>query len=155
MGPYPLLKLIHILSATLLFGTGLGSAFYMWRARLSGDIRVIARVSRDLVLADWLFTTPAILVQLASGLGLMQLTGYGLEQGWLRLALGLFILAGACWLLVVWIQLQVRKLATQALKPGGQLPPAYDRLMWLWFALGWPAFLAVLAIFYLMVFKPR
>lgn len=77
------------------------------------------------------------------------------EQGWLRLALGLFILAGACWLPVVWIQLRVRKLAAQALKPGGQLAPAYDRLMWLWFALGWPAFLAVLAIFYLMVFKPR
>ena len=35
------------------------------------------------------------------------------------------------------------------------LPPDYERLFRIWFALGWPAFLGVVAIFAIMIFKPQ
>ncbi|MGD2084291.1 MAG: DUF2269 domain-containing protein [Chromatiales bacterium] len=154
MDSYPLLKLVHILSATLLFGTGLGSAFYLWRAHLSGDVPAIARVARDVVLADWLFTSPAILAQLATGLALVRLTNWSLDRPWILLSIALFALAGVCWLPVVWIQIRVRALAAGAVARGSSLPEEYARLMRFWFLLGWPAFGAVLAIFVLMVYKP-
>lgn len=153
---YPLLKLVHILSATFLFGTGLGTAFYMWRADRSGDIQTIANVARNVVLADWLFTTPAVIIQPLSGFWMMYLVGFPLSEPWIVTALLLYIVAGACWLPVVWLQLRMRDMAAAAIKENKTaLPARYRRYMKIWLMLGWPAFLAVLMIFYLMVFKPR
>ncbi len=151
---YQILKTAHILSATLLFGTGLGSAFYLWRAHRSGDTAAIAATSRQAVLADWLFTTPAVILQPLTGAWMMLLAGFQLTELWIALAFGLYMLAGACWIPVVWLQIHIRDLACAAHAAGTPLPPAYHRYMTLWFALGWPAFLAVLAAFILMVFKP-
>ncbi|TVQ41307.1 MAG: DUF2269 domain-containing protein [Wenzhouxiangella sp.] len=154
MTDYLLLKLVHILSATLLFGTGLGTAFYMWRADLSGDIQAIAVVSRNVVLADWLFTTPAVIVQPLTGLWLIHLLGIQLDTTWVWLSLVLYGLVGFCWVPVVFIQIRVARQA-QRLAANG-LPPdaSHRRLMRYWYALGWPAFISVLVIFWLMVFKP-
>lgn len=154
MEPYFLLKLIHILSATLLFGTGLGTAFFMWMAHRRGDVAAIAITARHVVLADWLFTTPAIIAQFVSGTLLIQLIGWPWSQPWLMLALGLFVFVGLCWLTVVWIQLRIRALAETAHLRGEALPARYHQLMHWWFALGWPAFIGVIAIFWLMVRKP-
>jgi uncharacterized membrane protein len=154
MAAYPLLKLLHILSATLLLGTGLGSAFYLWRAHRSGEVAAIAAVSRQVVLADWWFTLPAVIVQPLTGLWLMQLAGYRLTDSWLGLALVAYCLAGACWLPVLWLQRRIRDLAAAAQASGAPLPENYRHYMRIWFALGWPAFLAVLAAFFLMVVKP-
>jgi len=148
------LKTLHILSATLLFGTGLGSAFYLWRAHRGGDVGVIAGVSRNVVLADWLFTTPAVILQPLTGFWMMSLAGYSLTAQWLWLALLLYALAGACWLPVVWLQMRIHRMASDAVANGTPLPPLYDRYMRLWFVLGWPAFIAVLAAFFLMVMRP-
>ena len=150
---YPLLRLIHIVSSTLLFGTGLGSAYYMWQAHRTGDTDVIASVTRNVVLADWIFTTPAVIAQPLTGIWMMALLGYDFSLGWLRYSLILFAVAGLCWLPVVWIQIRVRNLATHAARDGQALSPQYHQLMRYWFTLGWPAFLSVLVIFYLMVFK--
>lgn len=150
---YPLLRLIHIVSSTLLFGTGLGSAYYMWQAHRTRDADVIASVARNVVLADWMFTTPAVIVQPLTGIWMMTLLGYDFSMGWLRYSLGLFVVAGLCWLPVVWIQIKVRNLAARAASDGKALSPQYHQLMRYWFALGWPAFLSVLVIFYLMVYK--
>ncbi len=155
MESYFLLKLLHVLSATVLFGTGAGTAFFMWMAHRRGDIAAIAVTSRHVVLADWLFTTPAIAVQFLSGAALVTLIGWPWSQPWLVLAIALFVFVGLCWLPVVWIQLQVRDLAEQAHARGTSLPPRYFRLMRWWFALGWPAFIGVLVIFWLMVRKPQ
>jgi uncharacterized membrane protein len=154
MDLYPLLRLVHILSATLLFGTGLGSAFYLWRAHRRGDPPALARVARDVVLADWLFTAPAVTLQLLTGLALTGLAGWRLDQPWIAAALALFILAGACWLPVIRIQMRIRDLAAAAAEQGTGLPREHFRLMRVWFLLGWPAFGSVLAIFVLMVYKP-
>lgn len=151
---YLLLKTLHILSSTLLFGTGLGSAWYAWRAWKSGELTVIATTFRHLVVADWLFTTPTAIIQPLSGLAMVHLAGWSLGQHWLLASLALYVLAGLCWLPVVWLQLRVRDLAVQALRDGTPLPPLAGRYMAWWFALGWPAFTAFVAIFFLMVAKP-
>jgi uncharacterized membrane protein len=151
---YEAVKTVHILSATVLFGTGLGTAWFMWRADRSGDVAMIAATARNVVLADWLFTTPAVIVQPLSGLWLMHLVGYALTERWLLGTYGLYALAAACWLPVVRLQIRMRDLAAKAQLSGEPLPPDYRRLARAWFLLGWPAFLAVVVIVWLMVAKP-
>lgn len=148
------LKWIHILSSTILFGTGLGIAFFMWSAHLRGDIRVIAATARTVVIADACFTAPAVLVQLGTGLWLMQVMQLPMTLFWIKSALVLFFIVGACWLPVVWLQWRARDLAEQAVTTDSVLPPLYYRYMRWWFWLGWPAFIGVMAIFWLMVIKP-
>jgi uncharacterized membrane protein len=151
---YQLLLWVHILSATLLFGTGLGTAFHGWMAQRSGDLRVIVMVSRNVVLADWLFTAPAVVVQPITGAWMARAAGIPFTTGWLALTIGIYVLVGACWLPVVWLQIQMHRMADTALRSGQPMPALYRTYARWWFALGWPAFLGVIAIFYLMVFKP-
>lgn len=152
--PHLWLKSLHIVSATLLFGTGLGTAFHMLMDHLNGDARVIAASARHTVLADWLFTATSGVVQVASGAGLIWLVGYDPLESWLVVTYGLYLLAGGCWLKVVQLQYRMRRHAESAVADGAPLPDAYHRDMRLWFVLGWPAFTALIAVFVLMVFKP-
>lgn len=151
---YLWLRTLHILSATILFGAGVGTAYLMWRADRSADTNTVVVTARHVVAADWTFTVPAVIVQPLSGAWLWMEVGYPLGEGWLLLALGLYVVAIACWIPVVWIQIRVRDLAEVAHAAQEPLPLRYRRLMRAWFALGWPALVAMLAIFYLMVFKP-
>jgi uncharacterized membrane protein len=151
---YLWLKLAHVLSATVLFGTGLGTAFFMWRADRTGDIAAIAVTARHVVLADWLFTAPAVLVQPATGMLLARELGWSLTEPWLALALALYLVAGACWLPVVWLQMRMRDFAEAARVADAPLPERYHIYMRIWFILGWPAFSAVIAIFALMIWRP-
>ena len=155
MDGYVLLKYVHVIGATLLFGTGLGTAFHGWMAHRSGGRSAIAVVGRSVVLADWLFTAPAVVVQPATGVAMACCAGIPLTSGWLLLSVALYLLVGACWLPVVWLQIRMQALAEAAVRVGGPLPPRYFAYGRLWFALGWPAFIAVLAIFYLMIVKPE
>ena len=154
MSWYLLLKTLHILSSTVLFGTGLGSAYYALRAWRGGEVAVIAATFRHLVTADWLFIASAALLQPITGLALAYVAGWPLNQLWLLWAMGLFVLAGLCWLPVLWLQVRVRDMAVQALATGTPLPALASRYMRYWFALGCPAFIAFIAIFWLMVAKP-
>lgn len=151
---YFVLKYAHILSSTLLFGTGLGTAFHGWMAHRSSDRAAIAVVSRNVVLADWIFTAPAVVVQPATGLALAHSAGFPWHSPWLVASVALYLLVGACWLPVVWLQVRMHRMAGEAARAGAPLPPLYHRYARAWFALGWPAFLGVLAIFWLMVAKP-
>lgn len=154
MSAFEVVKALHILSATLIFGTGLGSAFFLWRAHQSNDLASLAFAARTVVLADWLFTTPAIVFQPLSGLWLADAAGYRLSENWLLWTYGLFLLAGACWLPVVRIQLRVRDLTARGLAAQGAPPETCARLLRAWFWLGWPAFLAIVVIVFLMVARP-
>lgn len=149
-----LTKTAHILGATILFGTGLGTAFQMLMAHRSGRPGTIADVARNVVLADWIFTTPAAILQPITGTALAVWMGYGLQDRWLVASILLYGITGLCWLPVVWIQYRMRVLAEAAVAASAPLPPAYHRLFRWWFALGWPAFGAVLVIVHLMVGKP-
>jgi len=154
MTTYLLVKWIHILSSVVLVGTGFGTAFYLFFANRSGNVQAQAVVSRLVVRADWWFTTPAVLVQPASGLFLAHMTGWPLSTPWLALSIALFVISGALWLPVVWLQLRMAAMARAAAEQGGVLPDTYWRYARWWEALGYPAFVAMLAVFYLMVVKP-
>jgi uncharacterized membrane protein len=154
MTTYLIVKWIHVLSSTVLFGTGTGIAFFLWMAHRRGDAQGIAHTARTVVIADAVFTAPAVVVQLASGLWLAQALGMPYSAFWVRTALVLFFVVGACWLPVLWLQVRARNLARVAADTGTPLPPAYHRAMRWWFWLGWPAFGAVAAIFWLMIAKP-
>ncbi len=151
---YMVVKWLHILSATLLFGTGIGSAFYLLLTSLTREPRAIAVVARQVVLADWLFTTPSIIIQPLSGLYLMHLAGIPLGSPWIAWSFALYFLAGACWLPVVWIQIRMRRLADEAVKARTPLAPAYWTFLKVWVGLGIPAFFALVIVFWLMVAKP-
>ena len=147
-------KWLHIISATLLFGTGLGSAFYKWRTDKSGDIHAIAITNRNVVLADWLFTTPTVVLQPVTGLWLVSLHNYALSTPWILLSIILFIIAGACWLPVVYLQIKMRDISLECLHNNVPLPQRYHQLNNMWFRLGVPAFIAIIVVFALMVGKP-
>ena len=151
---YLVVKWLHILSSTLLFGTGLGSAFYMFFASLTRDPRVIATVVRYVVIADYAFTTPTIILQPVTGLYLIHLAGFPLTSTWIVVSIALYFLAGACWLPVVWMQIKMRDMAAAANARGTELPPRYWAFLKWWVALGIVAFLALVVVFYLMVAKP-
>jgi len=151
---YITVKWLHILSSTLLFGTGLGSAFYMLFTSLTRDTRATAVVVRHVVLADWLFTTPTIILQPLTGLYLMHLAGLPLSSRWIMWSFALYFLAGACWLPVVWMQIRMRRFAEEAVRNNTELPPIYWRYLRIWVLLGIPAFFALVIVFYLMVAKP-
>lgn len=147
-------KWLHILSSTVLFGTGIGTAFYLLVASLSRDVGLTAGVTRWVVRADWLFTATTAVLQPLTGWWLMQLAGFPATARWLQWSIGLYVLAMACWLPVVWLQMRLRDVAAQALRDGVPLPPPYWRYFRWWCALGVPALGAFLAIFWLMVAKP-
>jgi len=151
---YLWIKWAHIVSSTILFGTGIGIAFFKWYADRTEAPAAQAAVLRIVVKADWFFTAPAVVTQLATGLYLASIGGWSLTQSWLRWALMLYATAGVCWLPVLWLQIAMRKLAEVAAMESAPLPLAYHRYRRLWTALGVPAFVALIAVFYLMVFKP-
>jgi len=151
---YFLLKVVHILSATVLFGTGLGTAVHFWLAHRSGNAAAIAVVARNVVLADFALTAPSGVVQPTTGIALAHLTGWPLLSPWLLATYALYALAFACWAPVVVLQMRARDLAAAAVRCEQSLPPRYFSIMRWWFALGWPAFLALVAVFVLMVAKP-
>ncbi len=151
---YNLLKWSHILSAFLLFGTGLGSAFYKWMADRSCNLQAQAITAKHVVLADYLFTTPSAIYQPISGYLLLRQLGIPVSEPWVMVSFALYMIAGLCWLPVVWLQILMRNLAQDAVQKKQTLPDEYNRLARLWFWLGWPAFLALIAAVWLMVVKP-
>jgi len=151
---YLILKFAHILGAAVLFGTGLGIAFFMLMAHRSGNPAIIAHVAGRVVLADMVFTATAVILQPLTGAALIVLAGHDAFAFWIVASIALYVLTGACWLPVVWMQARMRDLARTAAETGGALPQRYHRLYRLWFALGWPAFAAVIGIFALMVWRP-
>ncbi len=151
---YLLLKWIHILSSTILFGTGIGSAFYMFMANRRKDTASIYFATRHVVIADWLFTTPAVVIQLLSGAALVKAGGLSWDDAWIAWGLGLYLFVGACWLPVVWMQIKMRDMARVAMDVNAPLPARYWAMDKWWTILGSLAFPAVIVIFWLMVNKP-
>jgi uncharacterized membrane protein len=150
---YLALKFLHIIGAAVLLGTGAGIAFFMLLAHRTGNAGIVAGVARIVVIADFLFTATAVVVQPITGVLLTWIVGYSLLDGWIALSIALYLLTGAFWLPVVWMRM--RDLAAAAVRAGTPLPAEYHRPFRLWFAFGFPAFGAVVAIFWLMIAKPQ
>ena len=149
------LRWLHIIGAAVLFGTGAGIAFFMLMAQRTGRAELVAHVAGTVVVADAVFTATAVVVQPITGALLAQATGWPLTQGWIVLSLALYGVTGLFWLPVVWIQLRIRNLARAAAARNEPLPAEEKRLFRIWFACGFPAFAAVLAILWLMVTRPE
>ncbi|NYE64030.1 putative membrane protein [Duganella sp. 1224] len=150
---YLAIKWLHILSATAMFGTGFGTAFYMFFTNRTRNVAAIAVVTRLVARADWWFTTPSVIIQPLSGLWMVHLAGFPLGSAWIVWSIALYLLAGACWLPVVWLQLRMRDMAQQAARDATPLPERYWRYEKIWTALGVPAFAALLVVYWLMVHK--
>ncbi|MBU0800383.1 MAG: DUF2269 domain-containing protein [Alphaproteobacteria bacterium] len=154
MDGYFIVKTLHIMSSTILFGTGLGIAFFMLRSYFTTNPQEKLFAVKNTVLADYIFTAPAVLLQPLTGFWLLSKGGYSATDSWLVVTYILYALAGACWLPVVWIQIRLKHMLTDSIRTGQALPPRYHRLFRTWFILGWPAFIALVIIFFLMVYKP-
>jgi len=154
MDIYFVVKTLHILSSTILFGTGIGIAFFMFRSYFTDDLQEKLYASRNTVLADYIFTFPAVIVQPLTGFWLVWQSGYDWMSMWLFATYVIYIIAGLCWLPVVWIQIQLKKMVIHSMGSGAELPARYNKLFKLWFLLGWPAFIGLVAVFFLMVIKP-
>lgn len=147
---YPSVKFIHIISATLLFGTGLGSAFYMFMAYRTGNTKLMAATNRFVVIADFIFTTPTVIIQLVTGLYLLNYLGLSWTSTWSLSVLALYAFVGACWLPVVWLQIWLRNRAQELDHPD----PQYRYRMKIWLILGLLAFPAVVLLYIFMIYKP-
>lgn len=154
MDLYFIVKTLHILSATVLFGTGMGIAFFMLRSRFTDNLQEKLYASKNTVLADYLFTLPSVIIQPLSGIALIYIAGYNWTDLWLAISYVVYLIAGLCWLPVVWIQIQLKNMVATSLEQGSELPKRYYRLFRIWMLLGWPAFMGLVLIFYLMVAKP-
>lgn len=154
MMDYLFVKFLHVLSSTLLFGTGIGSAWYLLHTVISRNVQAVAVVSRILVVADWLFTGVTMIAQPLTGFYLVHLAGFPLQTPWLFWSIVLYVVALCCWLPVVWLQIRMRDRAAAVVTAASPLPDEFWRYFRAWVALGIPAFFAFVAIFYLMVAKP-
>jgi uncharacterized membrane protein len=160
---YLALKVVHILSATLMVGTGFGTAFYMFFVNRTGNVQAMAVVTRLVARADWWFTTPAMIIQPLSGFWMIHLAGYPMGSRWIVWSVVLYVVAGLCWLPVVWLQLRMRDMAAEAAEAAGgtgiagsqlAVPARYWRYEKIWTVLGIPAFGALMVVYWLMVHKP-
>jgi uncharacterized membrane protein len=149
-----LARWLHVIGATVLLGTGSGIAFFMLMAHRTGDARIIAHVGQTVVVADFLFTASAVLVQPLTGLWLAHQIGWPLTTPWIVWSVGLYVFIGCFWVPVIFMQMRMRDLARAAAEADLPLPPAYHRLFRMWFAFGIPAFAAMLVIIWLMLERP-
>lgn len=151
---YFALKYLHVIGAAVLLGTGAGIAFFMLLAHRTGSAATIAAVARIVVIADFVFTATAVVAQPVTGVALAWNAGYSLWEGWIVLSILLYIITGLFWLPVVWMQMEMRSLASRSAAAGEPLNARYNLLFRLWFIFGFPAFAAVLTIFWLMITRP-
>ena len=149
------LKFLHIIGSTVLLGTGAGIAFFMVMAHRSKDVAVIAGVARIVVIADFLFTATAVVVQPVTGLLLANVQNYPLTTSWIVASLALYVFIGAFWLPVIYFQMRLRDIAAKAATENAPLPPDYYWYYRVWFAFGFPAFFSIMIIFWLMIARPQ
>lgn len=151
---YLWLKFIHIISSTILFGTGIGTACVMVYGHYTHRVPIIAAINRYVVLADYMFTAISGTVQIITGLWMVYLAGYSFSLFWVWGSLTGYLIAACCWFPVVYLQIKMRDFAAHAELTNTALPKTYYQYFNYWFCLGWPAFLSLICVFYLMTTKP-
>lgn len=151
---YLWLKFVHVVSSTILFGTGIGTACNLFLAERTKDVGIISVTTRYVVVADWVFTASSGFVQAVTGLWMVFLVGYPLRFFWIWGSIVGYLIAAFCWFPVVYLQIRMRDLAKEACQAHKPLSPQFYRYYRIWFWLGWPAFISLIGVFYLMTNKP-
>ncbi|WP_334079003.1 DUF2269 domain-containing protein [Microbulbifer sp. M83] len=152
MNAYLVFKALHVLGAMVVFGTGIGIAWYALRGWRTGDIHIMQWISAETVAADWIFTAAAILLLLGSASGMLYASPTLLEMPWLRLSAFLTFLVFCLWVPVVFIQYNIRRRLRTA--PAREAAPGIRRLLVCWYLLGALVLPLMVAIVFLMVMKP-
>jgi uncharacterized membrane protein len=151
---YLLVKWLHVIGAAVLFGTGMGIAFFTWmgyrHAMRTGNIGLLQGMLVLTVIADTAFTAVAAVLQPVTGLWLWAIAGASWRSPWLAWVATLYVFVGLCWLPVVVLQVRLRNTARLA-RTVDELGPAFHADFRRWFILGWPAFIGVLVLFGLMI----
>jgi uncharacterized membrane protein len=155
METFSLLEILHILGAMILFGSGIGIAFFMAVSNRTGNVALIAGTARIVVIADIALMATAFVLQPVTGLSLAHIAHLHIWQSWLAISLGLYGLIGLLWLPGFWLRLQMKDMAATALAAGTPLPPRYRQYLRLWYWCGTPGFIAIIAILYFMVTQPE
>ncbi len=150
------LKLLHILSAVVMTGTGIGLAYFLFLAVLTKKQEALVAIARWVIWGDWLFTLPAIITQIISGLLLVERLGWSFASVGMHWILTLYALMLVCWLPVIVIQYKLYHISLKILTEGQDVHchPSFKRLFRLWVLLGSIAFVCVLLLFWIMIFKP-
>ncbi|MBL4735110.1 MAG: DUF2269 domain-containing protein [Flavobacteriales bacterium] len=146
---YHILKLIHIVSATLMIGAGIGSAFYLFLSYKRYQASTLKDVLKLVVMADSVFTAPSIIIQFITGLMLSNMLSLT-STDWFLIVMGVSGLILVMWLRAAFLQIKLRKI----LEKENEITPEFHYLMKVWFYLGVPSFLGALYLYYLMVYKP-
>lgn len=154
MTVYFLVKYLHVLGAIVILGTGTGIAFFMLMAHRTNDAEFIARTTSVVVIADAIFTLSAVILQPVTGGLLMMLSATAITARWILASLALYAVAGALWIPVVFMQIEMRDLARKAAQQHVALPERYFVLFRRWSAVGFPGFGATMLILWLMIAKP-
>jgi uncharacterized membrane protein len=151
---YPFVKALHVIGAAVLLGMGLGIAFFFWMAHRGEDRNARLFAARTTVLADAFFTLPAVILQPLTGAWLVWRGGWNWTDEWLLASYVLYLIAGLCWVPVVFLQLRMRRELERQVRGQTIDAAAYTRMLRTWFLLGWPAFLGLMVVVWLMVAKP-
>ena len=151
---YFFIEYLHVLGAIVILGTGTGIAFFMLMAHRSRDAAFIAKTAEVVVIADFIFTLSAVTLQPVTGGLLMWMSSTAITEGWLLTSLVLYAVAGAFWVPVIFMQVEMRDLARAAAASGAPLHRRYFSLFRRWFLFGIPGFGSVMAILWLMIAKP-
>lgn len=153
MNSYLILKYIHVLSGAVLLGTGIGIAYFLLTAHLSRNLEAMRVVARHVILADWIFTATAVVVQPVSGVLMMLERGWSFTSSWFIATVALYVVVGLCWIPVVVLQYRMSRMLREAANHAA-LGADYYCAFRLWVMLGIPAFALVLALYAVMIFKP-
>jgi uncharacterized membrane protein len=151
---YEIIKIIHIISASILFGTGFCTAWYMFQVNMTHDIAMIVLATKRVVIADWWFTGTSGVLQPLTGFLLLYMQQYSFTARWTLLVTACYAIAGICWFIVVYLQIRCRDLALFALQNKTPLTAQYRKYFIAWVLLGVPAFVALMIVFYFMANKP-
>jgi len=153
MNSYLILKYIHVLSGAVLLGTGAGIAYFLLTAHLSRNLEAMRVVARYVILADWIFTATAVMVQPVSGVLMMLERSGSFSSSWFMATVVLYVAVGMCWIPVVVLQYRMARMLREA-ESHAALGANYYRAFRQWAMLGIPAFAMVLALYAVMIFKP-
>ncbi|TBL81075.1 DUF2269 family protein [Paenibacillus thalictri] len=147
-----LLLLLHLLGVVLFVGNIITAAFWKVRADLQKNPALIHSAVKNVMLADYVFTLPGLVLIVASGIAMAVQANYPMHGfHWLGLSLLLFAITGVIWLAVL-IPLQRAMIKhSAACIASGSMSSAYSRASRLWAVFGVAATLLPIVILYLMI----
>ncbi len=150
-----LLLVLHVMGGIFFLGNIITAAFWKLRADAGGDLHQIWRTATNVLIADYVFTLPGIVLLLTTGHMMVANSGYELfSLSWLGISYFLFCLSGLIWLLILLpTQNQMIKHAKNSLDQG-KLTNEYKKSSKIWNVFGSLSTILPIIVIVLMLVKP-